>query len=157
MICNWIFIVQSSTNIFEVEWISFFRASKIKRKRTNNLERHLLLTVNLGLFPLIKDTTRQQLKEKQFVIKDSECVNFTSLESLFSLSIDNRLSNASSKQMRSKVEQNRNNDYLKLMNQANLIKGPVFLCDTNYFELMNFLNLLTVISTASALSTLQMK
>lgn len=57
MICNWIFIVQSSTNIFEVEWISFFRASKIKRKRTNNLERHLLLTVNLGLFPLIKDTT----------------------------------------------------------------------------------------------------
>lgn len=57
MICNWIFIVQSSTNIFEVEWISFFRAFKIKRKRTNNLERHLLLTVNLGLFPLIKDTT----------------------------------------------------------------------------------------------------
>lgn len=57
MICNWIFIVQSSTNIFEVEWIGFFRASKIKRKRTNNLERHLLLTVNLGLFPLIKDTT----------------------------------------------------------------------------------------------------
>lgn len=57
MICNWIFIVQSSTIIFEVEWISFFRASKIKRKRTNNLERHLLLTVNLGLFPLIKDTT----------------------------------------------------------------------------------------------------
>lgn len=58
MICNWIFIVQSSTNIFEVEWISFFRASKIKRKLSNNLERHLFLTVNLNLFPLIRDATR---------------------------------------------------------------------------------------------------
>lgn len=66
-------------------------------------------------------------------------------ESLFLFFIDNCFLNVLSKQMCLNVEQNRNNDYLKLMNQVNLIKGLVFFCDINYFELMNFFNLLMVI------------
>lgn len=58
MICNWIFIVQSSTSIFEVELANFFRATKIKQRQTGHSKRHLPFTVNFGLFPIIKETSR---------------------------------------------------------------------------------------------------
>jgi hypothetical protein len=58
MICNWIFIVQSSTRIFEDELDNFFGASEIKQRQTGYWKRHLPFTVNFGLFPIIKETSR---------------------------------------------------------------------------------------------------